>query len=113
MIRVKDYITTAFSIDDANKIDAVVKEELGRGEPIVLDFSDITIFTTLFFNNALAKYVTELSPDEFDKKFKLVNLSAVGETTFKHSYDNAVEYFTLPPDKRIENEKILEETLEE
>ena len=64
MIYAKEYITTGFSIEDAKKLQDVIQKQLNSSGTIKIDFSDIKIFTTLFFNNALTKYVMELGPDQ-------------------------------------------------
>ena len=57
MIQVNQYIKTAFSAEDAANLLKEIQPLVDAGEKIVLDFSEIKLFTTLFFNNALAKYV--------------------------------------------------------
>lgn len=109
MILAKDYIQTGFSIEDAEKLDVAISKEINSNDKIVVDFSGITFFTTLFFNNALAKYVLKLTPEKYNKKFKIVNLSEIGEITYKHSYDNALDYYKLPPEKREIQEHIIKE----
>lgn len=109
MILAKDYIQTGFSIEDAGKLDIAISKQINSNEKIVIDFSGITFFTTLFFNNALAKYVLLLTPEKYNEKFEIVNLSEVGEITYKHSYDNALEYYDLPPKKREIQEQIIKD----
>jgi hypothetical protein len=106
MILAKDYIQTGFSIEDADRLDSAIKKEIDSTEKIIIDFDGITFFTTLFFNNALTKYVLQLTPEKYNQKFEIINLSDVGEITYAHSYDNAVEYFNLPPEKRQIQEQI-------
>ena len=107
MILAKNYVQTGFSIEDAEKLDVAISKEINSSEKIVVDFSGITFFTTLFFNNALAKYVLQLTPEKYNEKFEIVNLSEVGEITYKHSYYNALEYYNLPPEKREVQEQII------
>ena len=63
MIQVNQYIKTAFSAEDAANLLKEIQPLVDAGEKIVLDFSEIKLFTTLFFNNALAKYVLEMGPE--------------------------------------------------
>lgn len=92
MIKVADYIQTAFSMEDAAALTPIIDAELKENSKIILDFSNIKFFTTLFFNNAITKYVLSLGPDEYKKKFKLANLSKVGKETYKYSFENAMLY---------------------
>jgi hypothetical protein len=88
-ILVKDYINNAFSTTQARILGEKIQEVLNIGEEIQLDFSDISRFTTLFFNFSLGKYITELGKEKYDDTFKITNLSALGENTYFHSYENA------------------------
>lgn len=92
MIKVADYILTAFSIEDAAVLTPIIDAELKAASEIVLDFSGIKFFTTLFFNNAVTKYVLSLGLNEYEKKFDLINLSEVGKSTYKYSLDNAISH---------------------
>lgn len=92
MIYAKEYITTGFSIEDAKKLQDVIQKQLNSSGTIKIDFSDIKIFTTLFFNNALTKYVVELGPKKYHDKFNLINLSELGQVTYQYSLDNACDY---------------------
>ena len=50
MIQVNQYIKTAFSAEDAANLLKEIQPLVDAGEKIVLDFSEIKLFTTLFFN---------------------------------------------------------------
>lgn len=113
MILVSSYIQTAFSMDDAMKLVPVIEEELAKEENIQLDFSDVKFFTTLFFNNAITRYVLSLGPQKYRDTFKLFNLSDVGMSTYEHSLDNALSFFELSDDKKQEAEKIISQTMQE
>ena len=95
MIKANEYIKTGFSANDAEKLDAIIQPLFAKGQEIIVDFEGINIFTTLFFNNVFAKYITQIGSIDYDKQFKLLNLTELGESTYKHSYDNAVNYYNL------------------
>ena len=106
MILAKNYIKTGFSVEDADKLDVAIASEITQ-DSIVIDFEGVKFFTTLFFNNALAKYVLKLGPENYESKFKIRNLSDIGKTTYDHSLENAKEYYKLPPEKREVQDEIL------
>ena len=95
MIKALDFIKTGFSADDANELDNVIKPLFEKGEKIIVDFEGIKIFTTLFFNNVFAKYILTIGPDKYQECFTLENLSELGQTTYQHSFENAVNYYRL------------------
>jgi len=107
MILAKNYIETGFSADDAGKLDVIIKPLFDKREQIIIDFEGIRIFTTLFFNTALAKYVMEIGPDKYEGLFELKNLSEVGEVTYQHSLDNAKNYYSMTEDQRMKQDEIL------
>lgn len=113
MIIANEYIQTGFSMEDAEKLLAVIEPLVKQKENLTIDFTGIKLFTTLFFNNVLAKFVMELGPDCYNEKFFVKNLSEVGETTYQHSLENAKDYFAMTPEKRAIQNDILEDPTEE
>lgn len=107
MIKAVDYIKTAFSADDAEKLDKVIMPLIDGNEKITVDFSKIAIFTTLFFNNVFAKHILKMGIDGYNSKFELINLSELGKTTYNHSYNNAVNYYKLSSPEKEVRETIL------
>lgn len=89
-IKVNDFLPSAFSNEQSellrSKIDAVLKKE----DKIVLDFSGITKFTTLFFNFSTGYFINLLGKEKYDSKFEIQNLNKLGESTYIHSYNNSV-----------------------
>jgi hypothetical protein len=96
IIVAKEIISSGFSADDAkallSKIDNSLKER-NANESIEIDFSEVKYYTTLFFNMALTCHLNSMNLEEYNKTFDLTNLSDVGKITYKHSLDNAIEYY--------------------
>lgn len=93
MILAKSYIQTGFSAADAEKLDVIIKPLFVKREKIVIDFEEIKIFTTLFFNIVLGKYVMEIGPEEYEKLFELKNLTEIGDIAYLRSLENAKSYY--------------------
>lgn len=111
-ILVREYIETGFSLDDAEKLNEQIEAALSQSKEtdiITLDFNGVRFFTTQFFNNAIGKYVLEMGPDAFNARFEFIHLSDIGQATFQRSYDNAVSYFDLPPEKRLAQDDIIDQ----
>lgn len=109
MIAVKEYISTGFSIDDAEKLDNIIKPYVERKEKVDLDFTGVKNFTTLFFNTALAKHLVEMGPETYEARFLVKNLSEMGEVTYRHSKNNAVNYYKMSQKQRKEHEQRVED----
>lgn len=103
-ILIKDYISSAFSQQNALKIRRLVETLLKTEDKIILDFSDISKFTTLFFNFSTGYFISLLGPNIYNKKISLENLSDLGKSTYESSYDNAV--LKYEPNEDINDEII-------
>ena len=114
-IRVKDYVETAFSMEDAKIISEVIgqniKSNMVEDDSVELDFQGIRYFTTLFFNNAVVNYIGVLGAERYSKIMLLSNLSDVGKSTYQHSLDNAREFYAMTDGQKQEFEDTLKATL--
>lgn len=93
-ILIKDFCSTALS--EANGI--ILRQKIEEFIPnltddtfIILDFSDIRLYASPFFNACISFLVNKYSPDFVLKKLKLENITELGEKTYLKSYNNAVE----------------------
>lgn len=108
-ILVKDLFSSAFSESKAVILRNEIQYLLDQNDNIIIDFTGITKYTTLFFNFSTGYFVSLLGPKEYDKKIRLIGLSDLGESTYRSSYDNAIEKYS--PEKHdvifdiIENPK--------
>jgi len=100
MIRAADYIETAFSVDDANKINPVIDQAIEENDGVVIDFTGITFFTTLFFSSAVTRFVFELGPEKYDDTFQIIGLTEIGQTAYTHSLDFAREEYKMTPEQK-------------
>lgn len=93
MIKISNITKMAMSEQDGKNLRTEMQQYLDNGDDVILDFSNISLFATPFFNASIGFFVLRLSPDTLQSKVKLINLSELGEETYKHSLDNATEYF--------------------
>lgn len=103
-IVVNQIIKSAFSQEKALLLRKTIEECLKDEDKVILDFSGISKFTTLFFNFCTGYIISAIGPDNYDEKISLINLSPLGQSTYESSYRNAVEKYI--PNKQVE-EKIL------
>ena len=90
VIRVSDIIENAFSSDQAEALKKEMEKYLAEKKEICLDFDGIDKFTTLFFNFSTGYFIGKLGKDEYAKLVTLEHLSALGESTYSNSYNNAI-----------------------
>ena len=116
-IRVGEIIDTAFSMDDANLLSEEIEKRVHDGvmdcTELEIDFEGIRYYTTLFFNNAIVKYIGVLGFDDYSRQIKLINLSEVGRNTYQHSLDNAKDFYSLSEAQREELASLLTDSGEE
>lgn len=99
-IKASDFIETAFSEEDAYRLDEAIAKGLSEGGVIDIDFTGIRFFTTLFFNLAICKYLVSLGDEEFNRLFVLHGLSDVGKSTYQHSLENARHFAGLSTEEQ-------------
>lgn len=92
-ILVKELFSSAFSESKAIVLREEIEKILAQKETVVIDFADISKYTTLFFNFSTGYFVSLLGPEEYNANIKLEGLSDLGESTYKSSYDNAIEKY--------------------
>lgn len=94
-IIVNEFIKSAFAQEKALIIRNKIQEYLAEEDKIILDFAGITKFTALFFNFSTGYIISLIGPKNYDDKISLINLSALGQSAYKSSYNNAVEKYNL------------------
>ena len=80
-----------------NKIEEFLKD-MSEGDVINVDFSNITLFATPFFNSSIGYFILNLGPEKVSKIITLENISELGTNTYKHSLDNASEIYKKKTD---------------
>lgn len=91
-IKVIDFCKFAISEEKGLKLRELLLKNLSE-DKIVLDFEGISMFTTPFFNSSIGYFILQYGPELFDEKIEILGLQEMGQETYKHSYDNAVEFY--------------------
>ncbi len=92
-IRIVDFCPTALSIADGEVLKKEIEKYLETFEKIVLDFDNITLFASPFFNQSIGYFVTKLTPKIFLEKITCINLTELGNQTYNYSYNNACSVY--------------------
>lgn len=101
-IIVSNFISNGLSEKNGLILREKISEFLEKDQEVILDFSNITLFATPFFNSFIGYFVLKMNPDIVKEKIKIVNISELGQDTYKHSYENATFFYN----KKINTEKI-------
>lgn len=90
LIKVNQISKTALSANDGTKLRNRICDALDTDSRVELDFSGINLYATMFFNAFVGYFIMNSQKDVIDNKIELLNISELGEKTFRHSYDNAI-----------------------
>ena len=95
-IMVKDLCQYAIFEQDGIRLREEILRYYGKGNTIILDFTDISLFATMFFNASIGWLVLKDGTEVVSDNIIYTNLSDLGQTTWKHSFENAVEVRANP-----------------
>lgn len=114
-IKISDFCNVALSITNGELIKNEIEKNIDNYEKIILDFDNITLFATPFFNLAIGHFVIKLTPEKFLEKIKCINLTELGEETYKYSYNNACSIYkeSIKEEKIEEINKIIDNNINE
>lgn len=95
-IIIKDLFSTALSeangITLRQKIEEVIPN-LKEEELIYIDFQDIRLYASPFFNACISYLVEKYTPNFVEKKLQLNNMTDLGQKTYDRSYNNALRNY--------------------
>ncbi len=81
------------TLEDGQKIYDLIYPELTAGHTVELDFTDVKIFISRFFNAAIGQLLKDITPDVLNKLLKFENLSPVGKAILKQVIENSKRYY--------------------
>lgn len=85
--------TKAISADSGEKLLNTTLSALKTNDKIIIDFSNIRQYTTMFFNAFVANMIiNHMSQKDYARKINLIGLSPLGQATYEKSYKNALNY---------------------
>ena len=82
------------TLNDGRTVYAAIQPLLTQGNIINLDFQDVTIFASPFFNAAIGRLFSEFDSDYLNEHLQFNNLSSAGNGTLRQVLKNAKDYYT-------------------
>ena len=106
-VTIKELTPNALSEAAGTKLREKILEKAAeeKSERIVLDFSGITLYATMFFNASIGYLV--LNRKDVISRLDLVGLSSLGDKTYKHSLANAKEIL----EQNLQNSSVIDQTI--
>ncbi len=96
---------------DGQQVYDAIYPELKAGHPVELDFAEVEIFASPFFNFAIGQLVKDIQTDTLNNLLKVSHLNSVGMKILKRVIENSKEYYSNP-EKRKAIEKVMREQAE-
>ena len=92
-IKIKDITDMAITEEQGFKLRAEINKVIQNHNKIILDFTEIKLFTTTLFSASIVYFVLKYSPKECKDRFILTNLSKAGTHAYQCSFENAKHCF--------------------
>lgn len=99
------------TIEDGDKIYALIHPELAADRPVELDFAGVSVFASPFFNAAIGRLLKDFTPQDLNRLLKISNLAPVGMDVLKLVIKNSAQYYRDPALRKALDE-ILSEQVE-
>ena len=91
-IRVDAITSFCLSEQDGKTLRELVINKLERAEKVTVDFSNLSLFASPFFNASLGYILSSLGEKEFRNRIIITNLSSTGMKIFDKVMENVLEY---------------------
>lgn len=105
-IVVREHVKNALTETNGITLRGLMVETITQMLPSEFDFSDIKLFATVCFNASVGYVIFNCGKDNYDKYVSVINLSPSGESAYKHSYENAVEFSNKRTQDQVDHEAI-------
>ena len=102
----------AITLDDGQAVYDRIAPALKDHQPVEVDFSEVEVFASPFFNSAAGQLLNDISPEELNRLVKFTNLNPAGKAVLKRVIENAKQYYASP-DYRAAQEEALKKLAEE
>ncbi len=88
-IKISEISNYALTEEDGIKLRNKMNEYLKDGQKVVLDFTNITLFATPFFNASVGYSFYNLKETKYNELISVENITQLGMSTYQHSIENA------------------------
>jgi len=93
----------AISRDSGLKIKTLIDKQLSDTGSVVIDFSNVELYASPFFNAAIATYLGTMTVEQMREQFSFLNLNNVGRNLLNQVIHNAIQFYSKSEE---EQEKI-------
>lgn len=90
-IKVNEFLNTAMCVRDAEILKEKIIPYVEYGESVLLDFSGITHFTSLFFNTSLCSILFDIGKEKYDNLITVFNLPNYAKDSYEDCYEDTID----------------------
>lgn len=90
-IKVNEFLNTAMCVRDAEILKEKIIPYVEYGESVLLDFSGITHFTSLFFNTSLCSILFDIGKEKYDSLITVLNLPDYAKNSYEDCYEETID----------------------
>lgn len=90
-IKVNEFLNTAMCVRDAEILKEKIIPYVEYGESVLLDFSGITHFTSLFFNTSLCSILFYIGKEKYDNLITVFNLPNYAKDSYEDCYEDTID----------------------
>lgn len=98
------------TLEDGQKIYDMIHSELSAGNNVELDFENVKIFASPFFNSAIGRLLKDFKSEDLNRLLKITNLNPTGMSVLKRVIENAKEYYSNPDMRKAVDDVLLEQS---
>ena len=96
------------TLEDGEKIYGIIYPELKVGNSVELDFNEVRIFASPFFNSAIGRLLKDIEPQSLNTQLKFSSLSQVGKNILRQVISNSVKYYQDQKHRKAHDEVMKE-----
>ncbi|EOK6313963.1 STAS-like domain-containing protein [Vibrio mytili] len=94
-VRVFDLVgKNAISMQSGTKLHDAISEDLLNGKSVEVDFVDVALFASPFFNASVGILLKDLTIDDLMDRMTIINCSDVGRGLLNAVIQNAISYYS-------------------
>jgi len=97
------------TLEDGKKVFDLVHPKLLVGHSVELDFANVTVFASPFFNSAIGRLLKDIKPEDLNRLLKITNLIPTGLEVLKRVIENSKEYYSNEGARKALDEILLEQ----
>ncbi len=98
--------------EDGQRVYDEIYPKLSAGESVCLNFSEVRVFASPFFNFAIGQLLKDLEPESLNQLLKVKNIKTDGLLVWERVVKNAKEYYKNP-EAKIAVDEILKQQAED